>query len=74
MHVPGGGLDPQKGRSLIPHEFTISNENLETSTTATIPKFKFDGVISSVNCCFTEPFDGHIIKRHSELQIKSVEI
>jgi hypothetical protein len=71
---PGGGINPKYGRNLIPQNFTISNDSLEATTTATIPKFKFDGVISSTNCCFTEPFDGHIIKRHSELQIKSVEI
>ena len=74
MAVQGSGIDPKHGRSLVPQEFTISNDNLEASTTATIPKFKFDGTISSVNCCFTEPFDGQIIKRHSELKIKSVEI
>lgn len=63
----GAGIDAKLGRNLVPQEFAISNENLETSTTATIPKFKFDGIIASTNCCFTEPFDGFIIKRHSEL-------
>ena len=52
----------------------ISNENLDANTTTSIPKFKFEGEIATTNCCFTEPFDGYIIKRHSELQIKSVEI
>ena len=71
---PGAGIDPAKNRTLVPHNFTISHENLEASTTASIPKFKFEGVLFSTNCAFNEPFDGHIIKRHSELQIKSVEI
>ena len=71
---PGSGLTIKDGRSMIPQEFVISNDNLETSTTQTIPKFKFDGVIATTNCCFSEPFDGYIMKRHSELQIKSVEI
>ena len=72
--APGAGITIKDGRGMVPQEFVISNDNLETSTTQTIPKFKFDGVIATTNCCFTEPFDGYIIKRHSELQIKSVEI
>jgi hypothetical protein len=58
----------------VPQTFNITNESLNENTTSSIPKFKFDGIIASTNCCFTEPFDGFIIKRHSELQIKSVEI
>jgi len=30
---PGAGIDPALGRTLVPKEFVISNENLETSTT-----------------------------------------
>lgn len=71
---PGSGIDPKLARTLVPKEFMITHESLETSTTASIPKFKFDGIIATTNCCFNEPFDGFIIKRHSELQIKSVEI
>jgi hypothetical protein len=58
----------------VSQDFAISNENLEQTTTKSIPKFKFEGQIATVNCCFTEPFDGFIIKRMSDLQIKSVEI
>ena len=64
---PGGGMDIKNGRKYVPQSFTISNDNLETNTTQTIPKFKFEGEVASNNCCFTEPFDGYIIKRHSEL-------
>lgn len=64
---PGAGIDVSKGRSLIPKDFVISNENLETNTAQTLPKFRFEGVIASTNCCFVEPFDGFIIKKHSEL-------
>ena len=71
---PGGGINPEHGKKFVPQKFMISNENLETATTASIPKFKFEGEVASINCCFTEPFDGYIIKRNSELQIKSVEI
>lgn len=71
---PGSGINVKNGRQLIPQDFSISHESLEANTTKTIPKFKFDGRITSVNCCFMEPFDGYIIRRHSELQIKSVEI
>mmetsp|Transcript_3014 Transcript_3014/g.5089 ORF Transcript_3014/g.5089 Transcript_3014/m.5089 type:complete len:96 (+) Transcript_3014:498-785(+) len=74
VSVPGSGINLKQVRNLIPHEFSISNENLETNTTTTIPKFRFDGQVTSVNCCFTEPFDGYIIKRNAELQIKSIEI
>ena len=62
------------GRKYVSQDFAISNENLESTTTKNIPKFKFEGQIATVNCCFTEPFDGFIIKRMSDLQIKSVEI
>ena len=71
---PGGGINLEHGRRYIPQKFMISNDNLDSNTTQTIPKFKFEGEIASTNCCFTEPFDGYIIKSHSELQIKSVEI
>jgi len=30
---PGSGLNMKDGRSMIPQEFVISNDNLETSTT-----------------------------------------
>jgi hypothetical protein len=74
VKCPGAGIDPTLGKSLKPQSFEITHASLESATTKTIPKFKFDGQITSVNCCFSDPFDGYIIKRHSELQIKSVEI
>jgi hypothetical protein len=74
VSVRGSGIDLRHGRNLVPKDFKISNENLETSTTASIPKFLFEGRINSVNCCFTEPFDGYIMKKHCDLQIKSIEI
>ena len=74
VYCPGSGINLTHGRNLISQDFAISNENLEQSTTKTIPKFRFFGKITSVNCNFMEPFDGYIIKSHSELQIKSVEI
>ena len=52
----------------------ISNDNLETTTTGKIPKFRFEGRIFSTNCQFMDPFDGNIIKKESELNIKSLEI
>jgi hypothetical protein len=45
----------------------ISNDSLDETTTQTIPKFKFEGEVASINANFMEPFDGYIIKRHSEL-------
>ena len=75
MKCPGAGLDILHGKKLIPQEFEVSNENLEANAVQkTLPKFKFSGVITTVNCCFTEPFDGYIKKSHCDLQIKSVEI
>ena len=59
---------------MVPQKFMISNDSLDDTTTQTIPKFKFEGEIASINCNFMEPFDGYVIKRHSELQIKSLEI
>ena len=71
---PGRGVQADTGRKLVPKEFVISNDNLETTTTGKIPKFRFEGLIFSTNCQFTDPFDGNIIKRNSELNIKSLEI
>lgn len=71
---PGRGVKEESGRKLVPKNFVISHDNLETSTTGKIPKFRFEGLIFSTNCQFTDPFDGNIIKRESELNIKSLEI
>ena len=71
---PGRGVKLDMGRKQVPKEFQVTNDGLETSTTAKIPNFKFEGLIFSTNCQFYEPFDGHIIKRNSELNIKSLEI
>ena len=74
INCPGGGINIDTGRKMIPHDFVISHENLETSTSGKIPKFKFEGRIYSTNCAFNDPFDGFIIKRNSELSVKSLEI
>ena len=74
VNCPGSGIDPMSGRSQVPQDFVISNENLETSGKMKIPAFRFEGKIYSVNCAYNEPFDGYIIKRNSEMNIKSVEI
>jgi hypothetical protein len=71
---PGAGIELKNGRKYVSQTFQISHETLEANSTKTIPKFKFEGEVTSTNCCFTEPFEGYIIKRNSELQIKSVEI
>lgn len=71
--VPGGGIDPALGRSFKPQDFVISSETLSTPTQK-LPKFKFTGKIYSTNCCYTDPFQGHVICDASELQIKSIEI
>ena len=74
VFVPGQGVNPEMGRKDIPQDFVISHENLETSTTQKIPKFKFEGKIYTVNCNYAYPFDGFVIKKESELLIKSLEI
>ena len=74
VNCPGSGIDPNMNRRAVPHDFVISHENLETSAGGKIPKFKFEGKIFSVNCAFTDPFDGYVIKRFSENSIKSLEI
>ena len=58
----------------MPKEFAITPENLEASTTKSIPKFRFEGQIYSTNCAFTEAFDGFIITKDSEYVIKSIEV
>ena len=74
-NCPGRGVTLKNGRNLVPQDFKISHESLgDSSTSGKIPKFNFDGNIFTTNCQFFEPFDGFIIKRNSELNIKSVEI
>lgn len=73
-HVPGGGVDPKDGRKYVPHDFLIEPTSMQVSGNQKLPKFKFYGQIGSVNCCFDEPFSGHLICDESEIQIKSIEI
>jgi len=42
-------------------------------SSSSVPKFLFEGVVFSTNCGISEPFDGMIVVRESELVIKSVE-
>lgn len=72
--MAGSGVDPVLGRKYQPQNFSITPEALTAPPGQKVPKFKFSGQISSVNCCFTEPFEGHLICEDSELQIKSIEI
>lgn len=52
----------------------ISHDSLDQATISKVPKFRFEGQIYSVNCAFGEAFDGFIMKKNSELEIKSIEI
>ncbi len=65
--VPGSGVDPEKGRKYQPQNFMITPDALTAPPNQKLPKFKFTGQISSVNCCFTEPFEGYLICEDSEL-------
>ena len=74
--VPGAGVDPALGKRFVPAEFNITPDGISSSVKpgTKIPKFNFSGQIASTNCCFNEPFDGYLICKDSELQIKSIEI
>lgn len=76
--VAGGGIDPQIGKRNIPHDFSITSDQLKAATPVakqgSVPSFNFCGQIASVNCCFDEPFDGYLILKESEILIKSIEI
>jgi hypothetical protein len=71
---PGQGIDPPVGKKLIEKEFELKPSSVDQSAMANIPKFHFIGRFDSVNCCYTEPFDGIIICKESEFDIKSVEV
>ena len=71
--VPGNGLDPKHGRSYVPHEYSIKPESVVQSV-KNQAKFEFFGKIASINCCFSECFDGYLLMKDSDLQIKSIEI
>ena len=72
--VAGSGIDQSIGKKYVPQQFLLSHETMPAPPNQKLPKFKFSGQISSVNCCFNEPFDGYLICQDSELQIKSIEI
>lgn len=72
--VANSGIDPKIGRKYVPQTFMITPEALTAPPGQKVPKFKFSGQIGSVNCNFTEPFEGFLICEDSELQIKSIEI
>jgi hypothetical protein len=74
--VPGSGIDPAIGKRYVPQDFNIVPDGIAANVKpgTKIPKFNFYGQISSTNCCFNEPFDGYLICKESELQIKSIEI
>ena len=71
--VPGSGIDPKQGRSYVPQDYSIKPESVVQNVKDN-PKFEFSGKIASVNCCFSECFDGFLMCKDSDLQIKSIEI
>lgn len=74
--VPGGGVSQELGRRNKPQDFAVTPDLLavDPKSGAKVPRFNFCGQIASVNCCFDEPFDGHLILKESEIMIKSIEI
>lgn len=58
----------------MPQKFSITPDKIASQAGSTAPKFEFFGEISSTNCQFNECFDGNLICKDSELQIKSIEI
>ena len=64
--VPSSGLDPQHGRQFVSQDFKITPDKISGQVNNT-PKFEFFGKIGSINCAFTEPFDGYMICKDSEL-------
>lgn len=72
--VRGQGIKESLGKKADPLEFRIDPSSLDASSITSVPKFLFEGTISSANCCITKAFDGTIIVRESELEIKSLEV
>ncbi|CAI2377863.1 unnamed protein product [Moneuplotes crassus] len=72
--VKGQGLDAELGKKDNPIDFCIDPSSLDGSSISSVPKFLFEGKINSANCCITEPFDGTITVKESELEIKSLEV
>jgi hypothetical protein len=73
--VSGQGIVPEIGKRAQPINFKIDPSTLESNSTSssTLPKFLFEGIVFSTNCGITDPFDGMIVVRESELVIKSIE-
>jgi hypothetical protein len=43
INLKGAGVDIKNGRKDVPQNFEISPQNLDLSTTKTVPKFMFNG-------------------------------
>ena len=72
--MPDSGIDPLLGKKDQPKDFIITTANLTAPPGQTLPKFKFQGQITTINCCYTDPFQGYLICDEVDLQIKSIEI
>ena len=72
--VPGQGIDEKMGKSVKPQNFTITPGIIDGTSVKSLPKFRFEGQLETMNCCITNPFDGYIMCIESELIIKSIEV
>lgn len=62
--MPGQGIIPEIGKRAEPMNFKVDPSTLEGNSTSStsVPKFWFEGVIYSTNCSIADPiFDGKIV-------------
>jgi hypothetical protein len=76
IFVPGQGVKEDIKRKTIPYEFEIKPQNLEKVKIIQnkIPNFHFICHIENTNCDLNQPFNGYIIVKESEINIKSIEL
>jgi hypothetical protein len=76
IFVPNQGVKEELRKKIIPYDFEISPQTLEKIkiSQSNIPKFKIVCRADNTNCDLNNPFDGYIMVKDSEIQIKSLEL
>jgi hypothetical protein len=63
-------------RKIIPYEFDMSPNTLERIkiSQTKVPKFNILFRVDNTNCDLNNPFNGYVMVKESEIQIKSLEL
>lgn len=76
IFVPDQGVKEEMKKKIMPYEFEVNPTSLEKVkiSQSKIPRFKFVCRVDNTNCDLNNPFNGYVIVKDCEIQIKSVEL